>query len=89
MAERNHVVARATSSESLSTTTHHVAKLPPEEPDAGNLHVRVCEGASGQPLALLGDGVKWKPMPNEKSYFVHAVAFGDLVRLTLPVARSH
>jgi len=24
------------------------------------------------------DGVKWEPMPNEKSYFVHAVAFGDL-----------
>jgi hypothetical protein len=58
MAERNHVVARATSPKSLSTTTNHVANLPPEEPDAGNLHVRVCEGASGQPLALLGDGAR-------------------------------
>jgi hypothetical protein len=54
MAERNHVVARATSPKSLSTTTHHVANLPPEEPDPGNLHVRVREGASEQPLALLG-----------------------------------
>ena len=24
------------------------------------------------------DGVKWEPMPNEKSYFVHAVAYGKL-----------
>ncbi len=24
------------------------------------------------------DGVQWSPMPNEKSYYVHAVAFGDL-----------
>ena len=56
MAERNHVVARATSPKSLSTTINRVANFPPEEPDAGNLHVRVCEGASGQPLALLGGG---------------------------------
>ena len=34
------------------------ASLPPEEPDAGNLHVRVCERARGQPLALLG-GSTW------------------------------
>jgi hypothetical protein len=47
-------VARATNPESITTTTDYLAKLPPEEPDAGNLHVRVCEGASGQPLALLG-----------------------------------
>jgi hypothetical protein len=66
MAERNHVVARATSPKSLSTTTHHVANLPPEEPDAGNLHVRVCEGASGQPLALLGDANDW-PLLRELS----------------------
>ena len=31
-----------------------LASLPPEEPDAGNLHVRVCEGASGQPPSILG-----------------------------------
>ena len=37
------------------TITHlSVANLPPEEPDAVVPHVRVCEGASGQPLALLG-----------------------------------
>jgi len=30
------------------------------------------------------DGVKWSPMPNEKSYFVHAVAFGDLAGTGLP-----
>ena len=55
MAARNHPVARATSEKSMrNTTNRQVAKLPPEEPDAGKLHVRVCEGASGQPLALLG-----------------------------------
>jgi hypothetical protein len=42
----------------MSTTNRQVAKLPPEEPDAGKLHVRVCEGASGQPLALLGGDMK-------------------------------
>jgi hypothetical protein len=40
------------------STNRKVANLPPEEPDAGNLHVRVCEGASGQPLALLGGDKK-------------------------------
>jgi len=43
----------------MSTTNRQVANLPPEEPDAGNLHVRVCEGASGQPLALLGGDISW------------------------------
>jgi len=47
-------MARATNPKSIQATTNRVANLPPEEPDAGNLHVRVCEGASGQPLALLG-----------------------------------
>ena len=59
MAARNHPVARATSEKSMrNTTNRQVAKLPPEEPDAGKLHVRVCEGASGQPLALLGGDKK-------------------------------
>src|SRR3982751_6183531 len=30
------------------------AKLSPEEPDAGNLHVRVCEGRGWQHPRLLG-----------------------------------
>jgi hypothetical protein len=29
------------------------ANLPDEEPDAGNLHVRICEGRGGQPPRLL------------------------------------
>ena len=40
--------------ENPSKITSRVAKPPPEEPDAVVPHVRVCEGASGQPLALLG-----------------------------------
>lgn len=38
----------------IEITHLSVANLPPEEPDAVVPHVRVCEGASGQPLALLG-----------------------------------
>ncbi len=44
--------------ENRNTITQSVANPPPEEPDAAVPHVRVSEGASGQPLALLG-GCKW------------------------------
>jgi len=32
------------------------ANLPDEEPDAGNPHVRICEGRGGQPPRLLDSG---------------------------------
>ena len=42
----------------IEITHLSVANLPPEEPDAVVPHVRVCEGASGQPLALLGENAE-------------------------------
>src|SRR3954471_20012225 len=39
-----------------SIATSPGAKLSPEEPDAGNLHVRVCEGRGWQHPRLLGTG---------------------------------
>src|SRR3954471_13738239 len=43
-----------------SIATSPGAKLSPEEPDAGNLHVRVCEGRGWQHPRLLGN----VPLPN-------------------------
>jgi len=40
--------------ESLGQTGNRLAKPPPEEPDAGNPHVRVCEGPGRQRPGLLG-----------------------------------
>ena len=41
--------------ESLGRTGNRPAKPPPEEPDAGNPHVRVCEGPGRQRPRLLGN----------------------------------
>jgi hypothetical protein len=40
--------------ESNGQAGNRLAKPPPEEPDAGNLHVRVCEGPGRQRPGLLG-----------------------------------
>lgn len=41
--------------ESDGQTGNRLAKPPPEEPDAGNLHVRVCEGLGRKRPSLLGN----------------------------------
>jgi len=40
--------------ESDGQTGNRLAKPPPEEPDAGNPHVRVCEGLGRKRPSLLG-----------------------------------
>ena len=52
------------------------AKLPGAIVKAGEL--LYARGWPPSKVQCSRDGVKWEPMPNEKGYYVHAVAFGDL-----------
>jgi hypothetical protein len=74
--------------DSLGRTGNRPAKPPPEEPDAGNPHVRVCEGPGRQRPGLLGNNNRTRGSSRkekEMNAIIKTLLVTVLVALGLPM----